>query len=72
MSTLKDVAEGIREVLRMTDDLKRTAESLKSLAIEVRDHDGRLIRLETRLDTIIDIAAAQAGRGKPRRITKKE
>ena len=68
MSAFKEVVDGIREVLRMSDDLKRTADSLKTLAIEVREHDRRLIRLET----MIEIATGQAHRATPRRITKKD
>ena len=68
MSAFKEVVDGIREVLRMSDDLKRTADSLKALAIEVREHDRHLIRLET----MIEIATGQtAHRATPRRITKK-
>lgn len=55
MSAVKDVVSGIREVLRMNEDLKRTAEGLKALSIEVREHDRRLIRLET----IVEVARAQ-------------
>lgn len=69
MSAFKEVVDGIREVLRMSDDLKRTADSLKALAIEVREQDRRLIRLET----MIEIATGQAThRATPRRITKKD
>lgn len=50
----------------MNDDLKRVADGLKALAIEVREHDGRLIRLET----MVEIAAVQAARSRPKRITK--
>lgn len=68
MSAFKEVVDGIREVLRMSDDLKRTADSLKALAIEVREHDRRLIRLET----MMEIATGQSPRTTPRRITKKD
>lgn len=47
MSALKDVLDGIREVLRLSDQIKATADVLKGLAAEVRDHDRRLVRLET-------------------------
>ena len=67
MSAFKEVVDSIREVMRMNDDIKRTADSLKGLAIEVREHDRRLIRLET----MVEIAAARAGSSPPKRITKK-
>lgn len=66
MSAIKEVVDGIREVLRMNDDLKRVADGLKALAVEVREHDGRLIRLET----MVEIAAARGARSRPKRITK--
>lgn len=67
MSAFKEVVDSIREAMRMNDELKRAAEGLKALALEVREHDRRLIRLET----MVEIAAVQAGRGTAKRITKK-
>lgn len=67
MSAFKDVVDSIRDVLRMNDDLKRAAEGLKALAIDVRGHDRRLIRLET----IVELATMQSGRPPPKRIAKK-
>jgi hypothetical protein len=57
MSAIKDVIDGLKEVLRMSDDLKRTADGVKALAIEVREHDRRLVRLET----IVEFAQARSG-----------
>lgn len=68
MSAIKDVIDGLKEVLRMTDDLKRTAEGVKALAIEVREHDRRLIRLET----IVEFAQGRAGQGPSRTIESKK
>lgn len=68
MSAFKEVVDGVREVLRLSDDLKRAADSLKALAIEVREHDRRLIRLET----MVEIATGQAAKTTSRRITKKD
>lgn len=67
MSAFKEVVDSIREVMRMNDDIKRAADSLKALAIEVREHDRRLIRLET----MVEIAAARAGSSPPKRLPKK-
>lgn len=67
MSAFKEVVDSIRDVMRMNDDLKRAAEGLKALAIDVREHDRRLIRLET----MVEIAAIRTGRSPTKRITKK-
>ena len=42
----------------MTDEFKRLSEGLKSLAIEVREIDKRLVRIET----MAEIAKSQTGR----------
>jgi hypothetical protein len=68
MSAIKDVIDGLKEVLRMTDDLKRTAEGVRALAIEVREHDRRLIRLET----IVEFAQGRGGREPVRAIESKK
>ena len=68
MSAFKDVFDGVMEVLRMTDDLKRTAEGVRALAIEVREHDRRLIRLET----IVEFAQGRGGRESARAIESKK
>ena len=68
MSAVKHMIDGLREVLRMTDDLKRTAEGVKALAIEVREHDRRLIRLET----IVEFAQGRGGREPERAIESKK
>lgn len=67
MSAFKEVVDSIRDVMRMNDDLKRAAEGLKALVIDIREHDRRLIRLET----MVEIAAIRTGRGPTKRIAKK-
>jgi hypothetical protein len=66
MSGLDRIIGGIKEVLRMSDEIKRVSEGLKSLAIEVRDIDKRLIRIET----FAEVAKAQTGRGAGKRLPK--
>ena len=58
MAGLDRIIDGVKEVLRMTDEVKRLSEGLKAVAIEVRDIDKRLIRIEA----IAEIAKTQAGR----------
>ncbi len=64
MAGLDRIIDGVREVLRMTDEVKRLPDGLKSLAIEVRDLDKRLVRIET----MAEIAKSQSGR-QSRRLT---
>lgn len=52
MSTLKDVMAAMKDVLLLTDKVERAGTVLSEIAGEVRDHDRRLIRLET----IVEIA----------------
>lgn len=56
MSTLKDVISAMREVLLLTDKVERAGQTLTEISGELRNHDRRLIRLET----LVDVAKAQA------------
>ncbi len=47
MGTVKDVIEAMRDVLTLTQKVDNAGTALKELAQEVREHDRRLIRLET-------------------------
>lgn len=64
MSGLDRIIDGVKEVLRMTDEVKRLSDGLKALAVEVREIDRRLVRIET----MAEIAKGQGGRP-PRRLT---
>ena len=55
MSTLKDVMSAMKEVLLLTDKIDRAGAVLSEMANELRDHDRRLVRLET----IVEIARNQ-------------
>lgn len=66
MSGFDRIIDGIKEVLRMSDEIKRLSEGLKSLATEMRDIDKRLVRIET----FAEVAKAQAGRGAGKRLPK--
>lgn len=55
MSTLKDVMSAMKEVMLLTDKVDRAGSVLSEMASELRDHDRRLVRLET----IVEIAKAQ-------------
>ena len=47
MSTLEDVISAIKEVWQLADKVDRAGTLLSELASEFRDHDRRLVRLET-------------------------
>ncbi|CAB1082930.1 hypothetical protein D1AOALGA4SA_10521 [Olavius algarvensis Delta 1 endosymbiont] len=47
MSTLKDVISAMKDVLLLTDKVDRAGKVLSEISSELRDHDRRLIRLET-------------------------
>ena len=55
MSTIKDVVSALKEVLLLTDKVDRAGKMLTEIASEIRDHDRRLIRLET----IAEVAKSQ-------------
>ncbi|MDA8137667.1 MAG: hypothetical protein M0036_03350 [Desulfobacteraceae bacterium] len=55
MSTLKDVMSALKEVLLLTDKVERAGSVLSEISSELRDHDRRLIRLET----IVEMAKSQ-------------
>ena len=56
MSTVKDAIIALKEVLKLTDDVKLIGERMKDVATDLRDQDRRITRLEARLDTMIDMA----------------
>lgn len=51
MSVLTQGVEAIREALKLTDEVRRSGETLKDLAQEIRDHDRRITRLEAQWET---------------------
>jgi hypothetical protein len=57
MSALKEALAAMREVLLLTDKVDRAGTLLSEMAGEVREHDRRLIRLET----MVELARMQAG-----------
>ena len=55
MSTVKDVISAMKEILLLTDKVDRAGTVLSEISNELRDHDRRLIRLET----VVQIAQSQ-------------
>jgi hypothetical protein len=62
MAALDRILDGIREVLRLTDEVKRLSDGLKELAVQVRDIDRRVVRIET----LAEIAKTAAARRLPK------
>ena len=65
MSAIGDAISAIRDALRLSDEVKRVGETLAGVAVELRDHERRLIRLETRWETAMELAGKQATLPRP-------
>jgi hypothetical protein len=67
VSAFSEALSAIREALKLTDDVKRSGDTIKELARELRDHDRRITRLEAQWDTAMQLGA----RGGSRRLEDK-
>ena len=68
MSVVGDTLGAIKEALKLVDDVKRVAETLKELSRELRDQDRRLTRLEAKWETAMELSAIRSA---PRRLEGK-
>ncbi len=50
MGAVKDALEAVREAILLSTEVKRLAEAVKSQAIDLRDIDRRLVRIETMVE----------------------
>jgi hypothetical protein len=57
LSALADAVAALREVLKVTDDVKRAGETLKELSRELLEHDRRITRLEAQWDTALKLSS---------------
>jgi hypothetical protein len=55
MSVIKDAITAMKEVVILSDKVERSAQLLDAVAGELREHDSRLVRLET----MVEIAQSQ-------------
>ncbi len=62
MSVISDSIKAMKEVLLLTDKVEQAGGLLSDISKELRDHDKRIIKLETRLDTYAEVASIQSGR----------
>ncbi len=61
MSVFGEAIGAIKEALKLADDVKRSGETLKEIARELRDHERRLTRIEATWDAAVELSAG--GRG---------
>ncbi len=61
MSVISDSIKAMKEVLLLTDKVEQAGGLLSDISKELRDHDKRIIKLETRLDTYAEVASIQSG-----------
>ncbi len=59
MSVLSETIKAVREALNLADDVKRTGQTLKEIALELRDHDRRITRMEAKWEAAVELSAAR-------------
>lgn len=62
MNWLNELGGNLRKIILMQDKIDRLGDEVKSLRTDVRDHGYRLVRIET----MIEMAQAQAGPATPK------
>lgn len=50
MSIVKDAVSAMKEVLLLTEKIDRAGETISEVTKELRDHDRRIVRLETYIE----------------------
>jgi len=50
MSIVKDAVVAMKEVLMLTEKIEQAGRTLTEISKELRDHDKRLVRLETYIE----------------------
>jgi hypothetical protein len=53
MSVFSEAVAAVQSALKLSDELRRTSQELKDVAVELRDHDRRITRLETQWETAV-------------------
>jgi uncharacterized protein YlxW (UPF0749 family) len=51
MSVFSEAVAAVQSALKLSDELRRTSQELKDVAVEIREHDRRITRLEAQWDT---------------------
>ena len=60
MSVFGEAISAIKEALKLADDVKRTGETLKDIALELREHERRITRIEAKWEAAVELST---GRG---------
>jgi hypothetical protein len=51
MSVFSEAVAAVQSAMKLSDELRRTSEELKDVAVELREHDRRITRLEAQWET---------------------
>jgi uncharacterized protein YukE len=51
VSVFSEAVAAVQSALKLSDELRRTSQELKDVAVELREHDRRITRLEAQWDT---------------------
>ena len=51
MSVFREAVAAVQSALKLSEELRRTSQELKEVAMEMRDHDRRITRLEAQWET---------------------
>jgi hypothetical protein len=51
VSVFSEAVAAVQAALKLAEDLRRTSQELKEVALELREHDRRITRLEAQWDT---------------------
>ncbi len=51
MSVFHEAVAAVQATLKLSDELRRTSQELKDVAVELREHDRRITRLEAQWET---------------------
>jgi hypothetical protein len=51
VSVFSEAVAAVQSALKLSDELRRTAQELKDVAVELREHDRRITRLEAQWET---------------------
>lgn len=70
MSVFGDAISAVKEALKLADDVKRSGATLKEVALELRDHDRRITRMEAKWEAAVELSGRTSAR--PRGLRKLE
>jgi hypothetical protein len=54
-----EAVAAVQSALRLSDELRRTSQELKDVALEIREHDRRITRLEAQWETVALLSRMQ-------------